>query len=144
MTSCAQQSRDKLQQLERDREGFLENLAATQQAISAACDELKSLLDPHPSRLMEELNAIKTKRLKEIECKRDELERQCIIVESFKKYCEEMKKRAQRVTYRALPMTCTRDLLSWSKRKSSTTVSSSTELNSHSFLRLHRGVENPI
>ena len=40
VTSCAQQSRDKLQQLERDSEGFWVNLAATQQAISAAYDKL--------------------------------------------------------------------------------------------------------
>ena len=93
VTSCAQQSRDKLQQLERDREGFLENLAATQQAISAAYDKLKSLLDSHPSQLTEELNAIKAKHLKEIDGKRDELERQCMAVESFKKYCEEMKEK---------------------------------------------------
>ena len=93
VTSCAQQSRDKLQQLERDNEGFLENLAATQQAISAAYDKLKSLLDSHLSQLMEERNTIETKRLKEIECKRDELERQCMVVESFKKYCEEMKEK---------------------------------------------------
>ena len=42
---------------------------------------------------MEELNTIKTKRLKEIECKRDELERQCMVVKSFKKLCEEMKEK---------------------------------------------------
>ena len=93
VTSCAQQSRDNLQQLDRDSEGFLENLAATPQAISAAYDKLKSLLDSHLSQLIEELNAIKTKRLKEIECKRDEFERQCMVVESFKKCSEEMKEK---------------------------------------------------
>ena len=41
VTSCAQQSRDRLQQLERDSEGFFENLAATQQAISALYEKLK-------------------------------------------------------------------------------------------------------
>ena len=68
-------------------------MAATEQAISAAYDKLKSLLDSHLSQLLDELNTIKDKRLKEIECKRDELERQCMVVESFKKYCEEMKEK---------------------------------------------------
>ena len=42
---------------------------------------------------MKELKCIKIERLKEIECKRDEFERQCMIVESFKKYCEKMKEK---------------------------------------------------
>ena len=91
---------------------------------------------------MEELNTIKTKRLKEIECKRDELERRCMVAESFKKYCEEMKEKGTACDIsRAANDLHTRSAeLVKTQNSRPTTVSSSTELNSVSFLytRVHR------
>jgi len=43
---------------------------------------------------MEELDEIKVKHLKEIEMRRDEDERQLLMLDSYKKYCEEMKEKA--------------------------------------------------
>ena len=40
---------------------------------------------------MEELNAFKDKHLKEIEMRKDEVDHQLVITESYSRYCQEMK-----------------------------------------------------
>ena len=52
-----------------------------------------SVLDFQQRVLNEELNSIKIKRLKELDGKKDEFELNCMIAESFKKSCEEMKEK---------------------------------------------------
>ena len=93
VSSCVQQSQDKMERVERDRQKFLDQVSAAEREISKTCDQLRSLIDAQQKKLMEELDCIKRKRVKEMESRRDEDERHLVMLESFKKYCEEMKEK---------------------------------------------------
>ena len=69
-------------------------MSATEREISKTYDQLQSLIDAQQKKLMEELECIKRKRLKEMESRRDEDERHLMMMESYKKYSEEMKEKA--------------------------------------------------
>jgi len=89
-SGCASHKQMKLEQRETEGNSFLEKIASTQSEISQRYDKLISLIQSHQNQLMEELNQFKNKLLKEIETVKDEIERQSVITESFKRYCREM------------------------------------------------------
>ena len=93
VSSCMQQSQNKIECVERDRQKFLDQLSAADCEISKMCDQLRSLIDAQQKKLMKELDCIKRKRVKEMESRRDEDERHLVMLESVKKYCEEMKEK---------------------------------------------------
>ena len=71
-------------------QSFMGRIDSTQRKISENCDQLISLIQSHKSQLIEELNSFKIRILKEVETEKEEMERQFVITESFKKYCEKM------------------------------------------------------
>jgi len=80
----------KIKQLETYAKSFMGNIASTQSEISQKYNQLISLLQSHERQLMEELNSFQGKILKEIADKKDEIERQFVITDRFKKNCQEM------------------------------------------------------
>jgi len=76
--------------LETDKESFKNKVASTQIEISQKYNQLISLIKSHQSQLIEELHLFRDKMLKHVETEKDEIERQLVITESFKRYCEEM------------------------------------------------------
>jgi len=81
---------DKMKQLENDTKSFMEKVASTHGKISQKYDQFISLIQSQQSQLMGELHIFKVKTLKEMETQKDEIERQFVITESFKRYCQEM------------------------------------------------------
>ena len=94
ITSCVEERKKTLDQLEADKTKFVEEISSAGRVISKRYDKLRSLIDLHQKQLMDELDEIKVKHLKEIEMRRDEDERQLLMLDSYKKYCEEMKEKA--------------------------------------------------
>jgi len=90
VSACSSQTHDKVNQLETDRNSFIKKVMLTQSEISKKYDQVISLLQLEQSQLMEELNSFKDKILKKIATKESEMERQFVITESFKRYCQEM------------------------------------------------------
>jgi len=84
-------SQEEIQQIEMNRSSFIEAVAATQIKISQRYDQLLSLIQSHQSHLLDELNVFKEKRLNELEINKEDVEKQFVIMESFKRYCQEMK-----------------------------------------------------
>ena len=93
VSSSVQQSQDRIERVEKDRQKFLDQLSTVEREISNKCDQLRSFIDAQQKKLMEELDCIKRKRVKEMESRRDEDERHLVMLESFKKYCGEMKEK---------------------------------------------------
>ena len=51
------------------------------------------MIDDHREKLMNELSSVKQKRMKEIESLREEIERQLMSMESYKKYVDEVRQK---------------------------------------------------
>jgi uncharacterized protein YjiS (DUF1127 family) len=85
---CVQQSQVELKRLKTDKEDFMQTIRATEREIVQSYYQLRALIDSHKLELIRELNAIKDRRLKDIAVQKDEEERQFVMLESFKKYCE--------------------------------------------------------
>ena len=51
------------------------------------------MIDVHKEKLMNELSSVKQKRMKEIESVREEIERQLLSMESYKKYVNEVRQK---------------------------------------------------
>jgi len=68
----------------------MEKVASTQSKISEKYDQLIFRIQSQQSQLIEELNSFKDIILKKIETEKDEVERQFVITERFKRYCQEM------------------------------------------------------
>jgi len=79
--------------MEIEKMSFVERVSNTQDRISQKYDELLALIKLQRNELIQELNAIKDKYLKEFETSKDEVERQTVIMESFTRYCQEMKEK---------------------------------------------------
>jgi len=90
VSACALQNHQIMLLLEADAESFKNKVASTQNEISQKFDQLISLIKSQKHQLIEELHSFRDKMLKYIETKRDEIERQFVITESFKRYCQEM------------------------------------------------------
>jgi len=84
-----------LEQIELQKKNFIEKMAAIYDKISQKYDQLMALVQSHrrPTHLMEELESLTDKRLKEMESSKDEVQRQLVIMESFKEYCVDVKKK---------------------------------------------------
>ena len=72
------------------KEDFPTKIAAIEKEILQRSDELKKAVDENTKSLLSTLDEMKNKRLKEIQAIEDELDRQLMIVESFKRYCDEL------------------------------------------------------
>src|SRR6218665_2289953 len=72
------------------KEDFLTKIAVREKAILERRNELKEMIDQHAKLLLSSLDEIKNRRLKEIQAREDELDIQIMIVESSKRYCDEL------------------------------------------------------
>jgi len=88
---CANQSREEVELIETRIRSFHEKIASTQNEISHQSNKLIALIQFHERQLIEQLNSFKDKQLKEMECSKNETERQFVITDGFKRYCQELK-----------------------------------------------------
>ena len=82
--------------LEKNLKDFDHDTKETEVQIVRRGDEIKQLVDKHVQSLLQELNEEKTRKLKEFENIREELQVQKVILESFMKY-------SQKVLDKAIP-----------------------------------------
>jgi len=85
------QKKKEIDLIERGKKSFIGECLAAQNRISDKCDQIIALVLSHLAQLMEELDSFKEKQLKEIESHKDEAERHFVILDGFKRYCEEVK-----------------------------------------------------
>ena len=88
--ACAKQSKDELEKLEMLQSSFISKVGATEREISQRYDQLRLLIDEHQKQLIQTLTLFKKNHMKELETRKDELERQSVIMESFRRYGVEM------------------------------------------------------
>jgi len=82
-----------LQNLEKEKNEFIEKVAKTGREIGEKAEQLKSMIDRHEEQLMNELSSVKQKRMKEIESLREEVERRMVSIESYNKYVDELRQK---------------------------------------------------
>jgi len=85
--------REMLDSLEKEKNEFVEQVEKTGVEISEKAEQLKQMIDSHREKLMNELSLMKQKRMKEIESVREEIERQLLSMESYKKYVDEVRQK---------------------------------------------------
>jgi len=85
--------REMLESLKMEKNDFTEQVTKTGIEISEKAEQLKQMIDVHEEKLMNELSLMKQKRMKEIESLRDELERQLLSMETYKKYVDEVRQK---------------------------------------------------
>src|SRR6218665_2016485 len=72
------------------KDALLTKIAEREKEILQRSNELKEMIDEHAKSLLSSLDKMKNRRLKEMQAREDELDRHLIIVESFKRYCDEL------------------------------------------------------
>ena len=85
--------REILQILEKEKNEFTEQSTKAEIQISDKAEQLKQMIDVHKEKLMNELSSMKQKRMKEIESLLEEIERQLLSMESYKKYVDEVRQK---------------------------------------------------
>jgi len=90
LSTCLETNRDEIEQLSFKQIDFLAQIANTESAIIKKYDELKDTIDCQKNQLLQELEEIKKKRLKEMQTRNSDVERQLMIMTSFKQYLEEL------------------------------------------------------
>ena len=90
--------REMLESLEKEKNEFSEQVRKTKIEINEKAEQLKRIIDVHREKLMNELSSKMQKRMKEIESLREEIERQLLSMESYKKYVDEVRQKEQLVT----------------------------------------------
>jgi len=83
-----------LQQLEKERKEFVENVSKTEKEIvekAEKAEELKQLIEDYKVKLLEELSSARKQQEKKVENVRQELEGRLLMMDSFKKYSDELR-----------------------------------------------------
>jgi len=93
ITGGVDQCREMLTKIETEKNDFAEQIAKMETEISERAEQLKRMIDIHREKLINELLAMKQERMKEIESVRDEIERQLLSMESYKKYVDELRQK---------------------------------------------------
>jgi len=92
-TVGAEKCREMLKGLEKEKNDFSKQVAKVGIEISEKAEQLKQMIDVYKEKLMNELSSMNQKRMKEIESLREEIERQLLSVENYKKYVDEVKQK---------------------------------------------------
>jgi len=92
-TVGVEKCREMLKGLEKEKNDFSEQVAKVGIEISEKAEQLKQMIDVHKDKLTNELSSMKQKRMKEIESLREEIERQLLSMESYKKYVDEVRQK---------------------------------------------------
>ena len=85
--------RKMLQSLEKAKNNIIEQVTAAENAIGEKAEQLKQMIDVHREKLTNELSLAKQIRMKEIESLREEIERQLLSMDSYKKYVDEVRQK---------------------------------------------------
>jgi len=93
ITDRVGQCREILAKIEKDKSDFNKQIAKLEAKISDNAVQLKWMIDAHKAKLMNELSSMKQKRMEEIESLREEIERQLLSMESYKKYVDEVRQK---------------------------------------------------
>jgi len=80
-----------LQQGEKERKEFLENVSKAEKEIVQRADELKQLIEDYKVKLLEELSSARKQQEKKVENVRQELEGRLLVMDNFKKYSDELR-----------------------------------------------------
>ena len=72
------------------KEDFVKEIVENEEEILKKNQELKDMIDKHTKSLLDELSAIKSQHLKEMETGMEEIGRCSTILESFEAYCNEL------------------------------------------------------
>ena len=92
-TAGVEKCRKMLESLEKEKNGFLRQVVKAGTEISKKAEQLKQMIDDNKEKLMNELLSMKQKRMKEIESLREEIDRQLLSMESYKKYVDEVRQK---------------------------------------------------
>jgi len=90
---CNLRSQKELTEMESDKDSLIKKVSAMQNDISQNYDQLISMMKDHQNKLIEELNAFKSKKLQEIENNKEKVETQFALVEDFRRYCDAIKEK---------------------------------------------------
>jgi len=82
-----------MQNIEKKKKHFSYKVTKTETEIIEKAEHLKQMIDVHKDKLINELSSMKQKRMKEIESLREEMERQLLSMESYKKYVDEVRQK---------------------------------------------------
>jgi len=93
VTTGVEKCKGMLQNLEKEKNEFIESVAKTGSEIGEKTQQLKQLIDRHEEQLMGELSSMKQKRMKEIDSLREEIERRMVSMESYNKYVNELRQK---------------------------------------------------
>ena len=85
--------REMLERLEKEKNDYNVQVAKTGIKITEKAEQLKQMIDVHKEKLMNGLSSMKQRRMKEIESLREEIERQLLSMESYKKYVDEVRQK---------------------------------------------------
>jgi len=85
--------REMLDSIEKEKNEFIEQVEKTGVAIIEKAEQLKQMIDAHKEKLLNKLSSFKEKRMKEIQIAREEIERQLLSRESYKKYVDEVRQK---------------------------------------------------
>src|SRR6218665_988066 len=87
ISKCVEKIKSKRKLLEQRKAEVLLNIADTEGKIRQRNLELKELIDSHTNSIMEELSLIKQKQIKDFASETEELDRICVVFDSFETYC---------------------------------------------------------
>jgi len=93
IAACVDKRREMITMIESQKSDFNEKLTKAGVEISEKAEQLKQMIDDHKEKLMSELSVMKQKRMKEIESLREEIERQLLSMETYKKYVDEVRQK---------------------------------------------------
>jgi len=85
--------REMLESLEKEKNDYSDQVTKIGIEITQKAAQLKLMIDVHKEKLMNELSSMKQRRMKEIESLREEIERQLLSMESYKKYVDEVRQK---------------------------------------------------
>jgi len=91
ITSGVEKCREMLEHMEKEKKDFIEQLEKTECKINEKAEQLKQMIDAHREVMINELSSMKQKRIVEIESLREEIERQLLTMERYKKCVDEVR-----------------------------------------------------
>jgi len=87
---CLKNNENELKRLDTEKKKFLKEISESEEVITKRANELKQLVESKQKSLIEELEAIKNKRLSEIASRRNDIEQQSTMVVSFQQYSKQI------------------------------------------------------
>jgi hypothetical protein len=90
LMDCIEAVQIEVSEQDKDKIGLLTKVSDTKSRVNRAYDQLLKVIESQSSDLLSKLDSFKTERLKAMQTRADECVRQSAILESFKKYIEEL------------------------------------------------------